>query len=97
MDGQVKMAKQLMDLQRATCEGMLNNMIVFWDQTEKFLGALVDSAMWVPPESKSAFKEWIVCNNKSCRTFKRTVTEGFSWMETFLNAHTKPRKSDDGT
>jgi hypothetical protein len=95
MDQQAKMAKQLMDLQRATFEGMFNNMIVFWDQTEKFLGAFVDSAIWVPPESKGAFKEWMTGNRKGCETFKRAASEGFSWLETFLNARAK--QQSDGT
>jgi hypothetical protein len=91
MERQVEMTRRLLDMEKAIFEGMLNNMIAFWDQTEKLLGAFVDSATWVPPEGKEAFKEWMVGNRKGCETFKRAANEGFSWLEAVMNSRANPR------
>ncbi|MHC1726572.1 MAG: hypothetical protein AB9866_11265 [Syntrophobacteraceae bacterium] len=44
IDQQMKMAKQMIDIQWATFEGMLNNIIMFWDQTESMLNTFMSQA-----------------------------------------------------
>jgi hypothetical protein len=84
MDQQMRMAKQLMDLQRVTFDGMINNMIIFWDQTGSMLGSYFDQAPWMPDDARKAFRDWIDGNKKGCETFKNTVNDGFNRMEYFL-------------
>lgn len=82
MEQQARMTKQWMDLQRVAFDGMINNMILFWDQTEKMFGSYLDQAAWVPAEGRKAFREWVDGNKKGCETFKSAVNDGFSRMET---------------
>jgi hypothetical protein len=84
MDQQRMMAKHLMDLQRTTFEGMINNMIIYWDQTERMLGSYLQQAVWVPADGKKAFGEWIEGNRKGCETFKDAVNNGFKRLESCL-------------
>ncbi len=58
------MAKQMIDLQRLSVEGMINNMIILWDQTGNMLNSFMDQAAWVPDEGKKALREWIDSNKK---------------------------------
>jgi hypothetical protein len=81
MDQQTRMAKQMMDLQRATFDGMMNNISLFWDQTEKMLGTVLDQATVVPEEGRKAFREWIDGNKKGCEVFKKAVNDSFSRLE----------------
>ncbi len=90
MEQQMRMAKLLLDQQRVTFDGIMNNMIMFWDQTERMLGALVDQAAWVPPEGKGAFKEWIGGNKKGCESFKNVANEGFTWLDNFFSGRNQP-------
>jgi hypothetical protein len=86
------MAKQLMDLQRVTFDGMINNMIIYWDQTGRMLGSFLDQAPLVPAEGRKAFGEWIDGNRKGCETFKIAVSDGFKRLESCLVM--KPWESD---
>lgn len=94
MDQQSRMAKQIMDLQRATFEGMINNMIMFWDQTGKMLSPFVDQAPWVPEEGKKAFRDWVEGAKKGCETFKNSVNDGFSRVESCFAANWQRQDSE---
>lgn len=84
MDQQRVIVKQLMDLQRASFDGMINNMIIFWDQTGAMLGSFFDQAPMVPDEGRKAFREWIEGNKKGCEAFKNAVHDGFKRLESAL-------------
>ncbi len=71
-------AKQMIDLQRISVEGMINNMIVLWDQTGSMLNSVLDQAAWVPEEGKKAFREWIDSNKKGCESLKSAVNNGYN-------------------
>ena len=75
---QSAMAKQMIDLQRMSVEGMINNMIMFWDQTGNVLNSFLDKAAWVPEEGKKTFREWIESNKKGCETLKNAVNNGYN-------------------
>lgn len=81
LDQQMRMAKQMIDLQRVTFEGVMGNMIMLWDQTGNMLNSFMDQAVWVPEEGKKAFREWIDNNKKGCETFKSAVNNGYSNLE----------------
>ena len=77
---QSAMAKQIIDLQRKSVEGVINNMIMFCDQTGSVLNSLLDKAAWVPEEGKKTFREWIESNKKGCETLKNAVSNGYDSM-----------------
>ncbi len=74
------MAKQMIDMQRMSVEGMINNMIMFWDQTGSVMTSFMDKAAWVPEEGKKTFREWIESNKKGCETLKNAVSNGYDSM-----------------
>lgn len=84
MDQQTKMMKQMMDLQRSSFDGMLNNMIMFWEHTERTVNAFLDQASWLPEEGKKAVREWTDANRKGCEGFKCSMNDSFSRMESFF-------------
>ena len=75
---QSAMAKQMIDLQRMSVEGMINNMIMFWDQTGSMLSSFLDKSAWVPEEGKKTFREWVDSNKKGCETLKNAVNSGYN-------------------
>lgn len=89
MEQQLRLAKQLMHLQRVMFDGIFNGMIIFCDQTEKMMAQIVDQAVWVPPEGKSVLKEWFGRNKKGCESFRNAANDGFTWLEGFLTAGSK--------
>ncbi len=89
MEQQFRLAKQFVDLQKVMFDGVFNGMIIFWDQTEKMLAQIVDQAVWMPPEGKDVFKEWIGRNKKGCESFRNAANDGFTWLEGILTGGSK--------
>ncbi len=84
-----RIAKQMIDLQRVTFEGMISNMIKFWDQTGSMMNSFLDQASWVPEESKKVFRDWVDSNKKGCETFKTAVKDGYSNLEKCFEARSQ--------
>jgi hypothetical protein len=79
-----KIAKQMLDMQKVSVEGMISNTIMFWDQTGTAWCSLLNQAAWVPEEGKKAFREWIDSNKKGCETLKDAVEKGYASLERFF-------------
>ncbi len=88
MINQTKLAKQMIDLQRVSLNGMINNTLILLDQTEKMLGVMMDQANWVPDEGKKALREWVDSNKRGCENFKKVVDDGFNRMESCFMGNT---------
>ncbi len=84
---QMRMTQQLVDMQKSVFEHMVNSMIMFWDQTEKMVGPLVDQAVWIPPERKGVFKQLVEQNKRGCEYIKSAAEQGFDWLEVFFNGN----------
>lgn len=82
------MAKQMIDLQRMSFEGVINNMITFWDQTGSVFNSFLDKAVWVPEEGKKTFREWIESNKKGCETLKNAMNSGYDNLGKYLEKQT---------
>ncbi len=78
------MAKQMINLQKIGVEGMISNMIMFWEQTDSMLNVFLNQASWVPDEGKKVFREWIDSNKKGCETLKDVVNNGYTSLEKYL-------------
>jgi len=72
-----KMAKQMIDMQRTTVEGMIGNMIMIWDQTGSMLNSSLNKAAWMPEEGKKALCSWIDGGKMGCETLKDVVSRGY--------------------
>lgn len=62
MNQQLKMAKQMIDMQKASTEIMLNNLIAMWEQTAVFS----DGATCLPEKGRRAIRQWVEINRKAC-------------------------------
>jgi hypothetical protein len=82
MNQQYKMAKQMIDMQRASCTGMINALITVWEQTGTFL----ESAPWFPEEGRKAFRQWADINKKACENLKSAIDSGYSSVEKFFTS-----------
>ncbi len=81
MNQQFKMAKPMIDMQRASAEGMLNSLTMMWDQT----AMLLDGATWLPEEGRKAFRQWVDINKKACEDLKAVIAGGYSNLEKFFS------------
>jgi len=80
MNQQSRMMKQMIDMQKASCDGMISSMIAMWEQT----GAVVESAAWFPEEGRKAFRQWVDINKKACENLKSAIDSGYSTLEKFF-------------
>ena len=73
-----KVAQQMIDMQRTIVEGMIGNMIIFWDQTGSICNSFLNQAAWMPEEGKKALHGWIDGNKTGCETLKEYVINGYA-------------------
>lgn len=66
MNQQFRMTKQMIDMQKASFDGMINGLISMWDQT----GGVFEGASWLPEEGRKALKQWVDINKKACENLK---------------------------
>ena len=85
MNQQFKMVKQMIDIQRASCDAMISNMIAMWEQT----GSVLTSAVWFPGDGRKAFRQWVDVNKKACENLKSAIDTGYSSLEKFLEPVTR--------
>jgi hypothetical protein len=88
MDQQFKMTKQIIDMQKASAEGVINGLTMMWEQT----AILVDSASWLPEEGRKQFKQWVEINKRACEGFKSAIENGYSNLERAVGWRTKPQQ-----
>lgn len=79
---QFKLAKQMIDMQKASVDGMINGLTMMWDQSAAFL----EGATWFPEEGRKAFKQWVDLNKKACENLKDLVNSGYSTLEKFFGS-----------
>ncbi|MGA3117522.1 MAG: hypothetical protein ABSF90_24185 [Syntrophobacteraceae bacterium] len=82
MNQQFKMLKPMIDMQRASAEGMLNSLTVMWDQTAIFF----DGATWLPEEGRKQLRQWVDINKKACEGLKSALDSGYSNLEKFFSS-----------
>jgi len=81
MNQQYRLVKQMIDMQRASCNGMINSLIMMWEQT----GAVLDAAVWFPEEGRAAFRQWVNLNKKACEDLKNAISIGYSNLDKFFS------------
>jgi len=82
MKEQFAMVKQMIDMQKASSDGMINGLIMMWEQT----GTIVDGTPWLPEEGRKALREWVDMNRKACENLKSAIDSGYSGLEKFLGS-----------
>ena len=87
-----KIAKQMIDFQKATFDNSFNAMVMLQEQTEKMVNTFLDQATWLPEEGRRVINEWVDAYKKGREDFKKTVDENFKKVEGFFAAPTKAKK-----
>ncbi len=82
MNEQFKIAKQMIDMQRASVDGMINSLTMMWDQTANFF----DGAACLPEEGRKALRQWVDINKKACEGLKIAIDSGYSNLEKFFSS-----------
>lgn len=80
----LKMAKQLIDFNKATFDNTFNAMVLLQEQTERMTKDFVDRATGLPDEGTKLFNEWIQSFKKGREEFKKVVDESFSKVEAYF-------------
>jgi hypothetical protein len=93
MNQQFKIAKQMIDMQRASAEGMINSLTAMWDQT----GTLLEGATLLPEEGRKQLRQWVDVNKKACEGLKSAVDSGYSNLEKFFSEARQQEKAEAST
>jgi polyhydroxyalkanoate synthesis regulator phasin len=88
----LKMAKQMIDFNKATFDNSFSSMVMLQEQTEKMVSSFVDQAAWLPEEGKKALKEWLATYKKGREEYKKMVDEGYKKVDSFFADATKSTK-----
>jgi len=67
----------MIDLQRASSDGMVKSLIMIWEQT----GTLLEGATWFPEEGRKALRQWVDMNRKACENLKSAIGSSYSSLE----------------
>jgi hypothetical protein len=81
MNQQFGMAKQMIEMQKTSCESIINSMIIMWEQS----GNMLEGATWFPEEGRKAFRQWVEVNKKACENMKSAISSGYANLEKFFS------------
>ena len=85
-------AKQMMDLQKATFDNSFQAMVLFQEQTERMANTLLEQTLWMPEEGRKVLSEWVKSYKKGRDDFKKVVDQNFKNAEAFFEVGEKPEK-----
>ncbi|MCX5851356.1 MAG: hypothetical protein NT072_04785 [Deltaproteobacteria bacterium] len=80
----VKIAKQMVDFQKATYDNSFNAMIMLQEQTEKMISMAMEQASWLPAEGRKVITEWVVSYKKARDDYRKAVDDNFKRVEEFF-------------
>jgi len=85
----IKMAKQMIDFNKATLDNTFDAMVLLQKQTEKMVSTFIAQATFLPEEGKKMLDEWVQTFKKGREEFKKAVDEGFTKVETYFTEAVK--------
>ena len=80
----LKMAKQMIDFQKATFDNTFDAMVLLQEQTERMIDTFMEQATFLPAEGKKILGDWVQTFKKGREEFKKTVDESFGKVETYF-------------
>ncbi len=81
-----RIAKEIIELQKATFDNTFSAISMFQDQAERATKMILDSTMLpVPEEGKKILDEWVHAFKKGRDEFKKAVDESYKKMEEAFN------------
>jgi hypothetical protein len=88
----LKMAKQMIDFNKATFDNSFSSMVLLQEQTEKMVNAFLDQATWLPEEGKKVLNEWVAAYKKGREEFKKMVDESYKKVDSYFAEAAKSPK-----
>ena len=86
-------AKQMIDLQKATFDSSFQAMVLLQEQTEKVTNTIFEQAFWMPEEGKKVLSGWVKAYKQGRDDFKKVVDQNFKNAESFFEVREKPEKT----
>lgn len=80
----LKLAKQMIDFNKATFDNTFSAMVLLQEQTEKMVNTFMEQATFLPAEGKKMLNEWVETFRKGRENFKKTVDESFAKVEDYF-------------
>lgn len=90
---QGKIAKQMIEFQKATFDNTFNAMVTLQEQAERMLNMSLEQATWLPEEGKRIINEWIKSYKKGREDYKKLVDQNFQRVEDFFAGADKKTKA----
>jgi hypothetical protein len=90
----VKIAKQMIEFQKATFDNSFSAMGMVQDQAERMISMGLEQAAWLPEEGRKAIDAWVKSYKKGREDFKKIVDENFSKVEQFFAGTEKAKKKE---
>ncbi|MCG6878098.1 MAG: hypothetical protein LJE96_02955, partial [Deltaproteobacteria bacterium] len=88
----VKIAKQMVEFQKATFDNSFNAMSMVQEQAERMINMGLDQANWLPEEGKRVVDAWLKSYKKGREDFKKIVDGNFTRVEQFFAGTEKTQK-----
>ena len=85
----LKMAKQMIDFQKATFDNTFEAMVLLQDQTERMAATFMEQATFLPEEGKKMVRDWVQTFKKGREEFKKAVDESFAKVEAYFTQTAK--------
>ena len=82
----LKMAKQMIDFNKATFDNTFNAMVLLQEQTERMINTFMEQTTSLPDEGKKMLTEWVQTYKKGREQFKKAVDESFGKVEEYFAA-----------
>ena len=80
----LKLAKQMIDFNKATFDNTFSAMVLLQEQMEKMVGAFMEQSTFLPAEGRKLLEDWVEAFKKGRENFKKTVDEGFTKVEDYF-------------
>ncbi len=80
----LKLAKQMIDFNKATFDNSFSSMVLLQEQSEKMVKAFLDQANWLPEEGKKVLNEWVTAYKKGREDFKKMVDESYKKVDDYF-------------
>jgi hypothetical protein len=87
----IKMAKQMIDFQKATFDNTFDAIVLLQEQTERMADTFMEQATsnmeqstFLPEEGKKMLREWVQASKKGLKEFKKAMDECFGKVEDYL-------------
>ena len=88
----LKMAKQMIDFNKATFDNSFNTMVLLQEQMEKMVNAFLEQSTWLPEEGKKILNEWVAAYKKGREEFKKGVNESYKKVDAYFSDASKSAK-----